>query len=238
MTNRVRVKICGLTRAEDAQCSIDSGAEFLGLIFTPSSPRHVSIEQARAIIEGIKPPKGSESTLDLDSPIRWVGVFQNQGLKEIQELLVQLPLDYVQMHSPTDALFRAALPVPVFQAQPLDPTQFISPAAAGAALLEPQKGSGITINDWLHTASGEDWRRLQPWNETFPLLLAGGLTPDNVLSGLELLHKKQCAPFALDVASGVEEAPGRKDWAKIQAFCTAVHAVPSNFSGDFLLCDP
>jgi phosphoribosylanthranilate isomerase len=219
----VRVKICGLTSIEDAQHASDAGADFLGLIFVPGTPRVLTVEQARAIMDGVR----------LSENARWVGVFQDQSLTDVQVILSQLELDYVQMHSPTDELFRAALPVPTCQVQVLDSSQFVAPTAAGAVLLEPLKGSGVTVLDWMHKAAMGDWHKLKSLNEGFPLLLAGGLNADNINECLSILRKKSCAPFAIDVASGVESAPGIKDVAKVEAFCRIVHACPTNFSGNF-----
>jgi len=219
----VRVKICGLTSSEDAQYASDAGADFLGLIFVPGTLRFLTVEQARVIMDGVK----------LSENARWVGVFQDQSLTNVQVILSQLELDFVQMHSPTDELFRAALPVPTFQFQALDASQFSAPTAAGALLLEPPKGSGVTLLDWINKAVMADWHKLKSLNEGFPLLLAGGLNADNISECLSELRKKGCAPFAIDVASGVESAPGKKDVAKVEAFCRIVHACPTNFSGNF-----
>jgi phosphoribosylanthranilate isomerase len=219
----VRVKICGLMSIEDAQYANDAGADYLGLIFVPGTPRVLTVEKARAIMDGVK----------LSQNTRWVGVFQNQSLTDVQVILSQLELDFVQMHSPTDELFRAALSVPTFQAQTLDVNQFLAPAATGAVLLEPPKGSGVTLLDWIQKAGLEDWHKLHTFNEGFPLLLAGGLNSDNINECLSTLRKKDCAPFAMDVASGVESSPGKKDAAKVGAFCRIVHACPTNFSGLF-----
>jgi phosphoribosylanthranilate isomerase len=222
--SRVRVKICGLTRVDDAQVAIDAGAKYLGLIFA-ASPRKIKIEQALKLIDGVQQPK---------EPSRWVGVFQDQSLEAIQEIIDQVPLDFVQLHSATSQDFRGELPLPVFQAQPLIATEFVSPRSAVAALMEPVKGNGERLPDWLENADSHDWSCLREWNEGFPLLLAGGLSADNVAYTLDFLRRHDCAPFALDVASGIEKAPGEKDWEKVRAFCKTVHAIETNFSGNFL----
>jgi phosphoribosylanthranilate isomerase len=237
----IRIKICGITTVEDARLAIEAGADFLGLIFAPRSPRCVEIKTAREIALAVKeetPPLG------WGGATRLVGVFQDQDLAEIQAVVKQVPLDFIQLHGEEPLSLAAQLPLPVIRFAPLVEAGPLlgwnaeidtTGKRIAALLLEPPKGSGLSLPDWLE-AHPDGEAALRTISRETPLFLAGGLTPDNIAA---VLHRVR--PFAVDVASGVEiqpGAPGRKDAGKLRAFCATIRESHSDFSGDPLLCNP
>lgn len=228
----IRIKICGITTVEDAQLAVDAGADFLGLIFAPHSPRRVEIETAREIAQATRAIKTAPS-------VRLVGVFQDQDLAEIQAISEQTPLDLIQLHGEEPAALPAQLPLPVIRFAPL--TEAIPPASSwteancgrvAALLSEPPKGSGLSLADWLD-AYPDGETALRAISRKTPLFLAGRLTPDNIAAVLGRVR-----PFAVDAASGVEIRPGIKDPGKLRAFCATIRESHSDFSGDPSLCNP
>ncbi|MDD3580604.1 MAG: phosphoribosylanthranilate isomerase [Desulfobacca sp.] len=202
----VRVKICGLTNLADARLASDLGAHALGFIFYPKSPRYIAPEAARDIIAQLPPLVLS------------IGVFVNEELATVRKLSDQIGLDWVQLHGeePPDycqALGRNVIKViPVKDATSLD----LMTAYQGrvrAFLLDTYKsgqkgGTGQTF----------DWSLAVQAKTRGPVILAGGLTPENVAAAVQAVH-----PTAVDVASGVEAAPGRKDPNKLRAFFKALN---------------
>ncbi len=196
----MRVKICGITNVEDALVAEAAGADAVGLIFTERSKRRVTLAQAQTISDALGPF------------IMRVGVFVDAPLGEVLEAARTLRLGAVQLHGSeppeyAEALRPAVRVIKVFAFTPdLTPDTF-SQFPADAVFIEgPTPGSGETFS----------------WNEAaalkgFPkLVLAGGLTPDNVAAGVRSLQ-----PYAVDVASGVERAIGLKDPIKVQDFVRA-----------------
>jgi phosphoribosylanthranilate isomerase len=201
-----RVKICGITRAEDAWRAVALGAASLGFNFYSASPRYVTPQSARAITDGLPPF------------VTAVGVFADEvDSGRIAAIARQAKVSAIQLHGPrfpedltllrTFPLIRA---VPV--GQDFDPSR-LQTFTATAFLLDacdPQRigGSGRTI-DWnlARQAAGQGT----------PIILAGGLTPENVSEAIRLV-----GPYAVDVATGVESRPGIKDEAKLRAFFDAV----------------
>ena len=192
--NHVRVKICGITRLEDALCAEDAGADAVGLNFVAGTKRAISLNQAAAISSGLGPL------------IARVGIFRDATLEEILATLREVKLTAVQLHGLETDDFAAtvALHAPVIRAVSHGS---VLPASDTLLIDNLEGGSGQTF-DWnaLETSAlrGRRW------------LLAGGLTPQNVASAV-----RQLQPWGVDVSSGVERAPGVKDHAKITAFITA-----------------
>ncbi|MGL4611492.1 MAG: phosphoribosylanthranilate isomerase [Trueperaceae bacterium] len=194
-----RVKICGITRIEDAVAAEKVGADAIGLIFAEHSKRRVSMEQALAISGSLGPF------------ISRVGVFVNQPLHAIETIAKTLRLDALQLHGEEDAEFVKALSknyriikAICFENQcPQDYLNF----PADALLLDGLKpGSGTTFN-WSVAAAFKGFPKL---------ILAGGLTPKNVRAGITALE-----PYAVDTASGVEETPGIKNHTLLHDFLRA-----------------
>ena len=194
--NAVRVKICGITRAEDAHAAARYGAAAIGLVFAERSPRRVSIEQARAICTDLPPWLGV------------VGLFMQHEADFIANAIEQLALNWLQFHGSEPESFCRSFQRPYVKAIAMagQAPDFLAYRSASAVLLDAHApgqpgGSGQTF----------DWHGIKPPER--PWILAGGLTPDNVSIALEQLN-----PPALDVSSGVESAPGIKDDKLMQQF--------------------
>lgn len=213
LSSRVRVKICGITRAEDAQAAIAAGADALGFVFFAKSPRYVAPEKAAAIIRALPPF------------VTAVGLVVDASADEIRALLQTVPLSLLQFHGDESNEFCAQFGKPWIKALTVKPD---SDVAAGIA--KHPGASGILLDAWhpdLKGGTGQtfDWRRF-PQNTGKPLVLAGGLTPENVAEAITLTQ-----PYAVDVSGGVEKIDaaglpqkGIKDAAKIEAFIEAVNA--------------
>jgi phosphoribosylanthranilate isomerase len=198
-------KICGVTRLEDAQATATAGADFLGLNFWSGSRRQVHLADARDLAAAAR-------TAGKEKVIRIVGVFVDASIDEIEAIAVTVPLDVVQLHGgETAATCREVFQrtgLPVWKARTLDETAGLAGWPVAAILLDAatpgRGGSGKTI-DWAAAAAIA--------RGATPVVLAGGLTPDNVADAVRTVR-----PWAVDVASGVETAPGVKDAGKIAAF--------------------
>lgn len=192
------VKICGITRAEDAAAAVDAGADALGFIFWPDSPRFIEPARARAIVA------------DLPPFVTPVGVFVNQPVEHVFGVAATVGLGAVQLHGEERPADAARLGRPVIKAIPVAPGNEVDLDAWPARVMllldvhDPVKrgGTGRTI-DWSAAASIAAKRRS---------ILAGGLTPENVGDAV-----RQVKPFGIDVSSGVERSPGIKDHDRLRA---------------------
>ncbi len=202
MTARVRIKVCGLTRPEDALAAEAAGADALGVIFAAGSRRRVDVAQARRVLAPVGPF------------VARVGVFVDASVAEVLEAVRGARLSAVQLHGGEDAATVAELArhVPVVRAvrwRPgFDPADHAEAPIAALLVDGPEPGSGLVF-DW--GAAAASLARGPRW------VLAGGLTPDNVAAAVARLK-----PHGVDVASGVESAPGVKDHARLRAFVAAV----------------
>jgi phosphoribosylanthranilate isomerase len=203
--NRVRIKICGVTRAEDALAAVRLGADALGFNFWPGSKRHVTAAAARAIIVRLPP---------FVTP---VGVFVNQPEGEMRAIAAETGIQVFQLHGDEPPELCARLPLPVVKAIPVDQVRTLSRLLSyevSAFLLDtPSRGyggSGVPF----------DWSLAEGVSEVAPVILAGGLTPENVAAAVRAVR-----PYAVDVASGVESSPGVKDMARMSRFFAAVREV-------------
>jgi phosphoribosylanthranilate isomerase len=199
----IRVKICGITTVEDALLAVDLGASAIGLVFWPSSPRRVGIERAQDIVAALPPLVGA------------IGVFVNQ-VEEAAHVAREVGLGTVQFHGDEDPESYTAFPIRVIKAVAVRDATACRAAAALPAettvLLDAHDpirrgGTGLPI-DWSIAAHIARERRV---------ILSGGLNAANVAEGIAAVK-----PYAVDVSSGVESAPGRKDPAKLAAFFEAV----------------
>ncbi len=198
----VRVKICGLTRPEDAHSALRHGADYLGFVFA-ESPRRVRAEEILPWLDELR----EEAEL--------VGVFRDQSLEEVLQAVERLDLDLVQLHGKERGAEWQGLPVRVIEARAVTQAR-VTPSrlreSSWATLLDsasPQGGGSGQVFPWQRAVALAKRRRV---------FLSGGLTADNVASAIGQVH-----PFAVDVSSGVESAPGRKDPDKLAAFLRAVH---------------
>jgi len=201
---RTRIKICGITRPEDAGFVVDAGADGIGLMFYKRSSRFVSIQQATGIAEKIPP------LVDL------VGVFVDPPEEEVHAVLDRVPLSILQFHGNESAAFCEGFGKPYIKAMRMsdriDPEmESLTHPKAGAFLLD-------TFNPNAHGGTGEtfEWSRARA-NLASPIILAGGLTAENVGTALSVSNA-----WGVDTSSGVEKKPGVKDIQKIMAFCRAV----------------
>ncbi len=233
-----RIKICGITNPTDAMAAIEAGADWLGLIFVPQTPRFVPVESATEIMRQLR-ALYPETTV--------VGVFQNQSLSDIERLIQVLKLNRVQLHGHESPDFCAQISVPVIKTLLLHPelpeldiselrrqsATFLEVPQVQALLLDLPKGSAIpSVLNVTHSDAHSE--KLRSFLSDFPCLLAGGLTPDNIQPALQIFQ-----PAGVDVASGVEQAPGKKDVDKIKRFCHIVqnfHPQPNH--GENASCNP
>jgi phosphoribosylanthranilate isomerase len=200
----MRVKICGITRPEDALHAENAGADALGLNFVPGTKRFISLERAREVLSVLGPF------------VARVGVFQNASLETVLETVQTLGLNVAQLHGHESDEFALEIEriVPVVRAVKLEP----DPAHFDRPFVLPEVGSAFLI-DGPDPGSGQlaDWSRLEASNlGGRRWLLAGGLTPENVAGAIARLK-----PWGVDLASGVESAPGIKDPTKVTAFIRA-----------------
>ena len=201
----VRSKICGITRIEDALAAVEAGADAIGFVFYPKSPRAVSVQQARAINAALPPF------------ISTVGLFVNASPCELNETLDAVPLDLLQFHGDETPEQCEGYHRPFIKALRVQAGDDI---AASCRLYS--RASGILLDTFVSGVPGGtgetfDWA-LIPSGLEKPIILAGGLTSANVAQAIA-----QVRPYAVDVSGGVEQSKGLKDHAKIRAFMSAVH---------------
>jgi len=202
--------MCGVTRRRDARVAVEAGVDGLGFIFHEKSPRAVTPEEARRIIEELPPF------------IDTVGVFVDKKRDEVEEIIQYCRLNYAQLHgeeSPKycERLIRFAAPCQVLKAFRVGPELNDEVIAPYAPFIR-----GLLLDTYDRSMAGGtgrtfDWSRIAHLHLQRPLILAGGLHPDNVSEAL-----RQVLPYGVDVNSGVEESPGIKDHGKIIRFVRQV----------------
>lgn len=195
----VRVKICGITRLDDALHAVRSGADALGFVFHEASPRHLNPEQAASIIKALPPF------------VQVVGLFVNAESEFVNATAGKCRLDLVQLHGDEppeycDLIERRV--IKAFRIKAIDSIEPIKNYRVAGILLDAFSpnaygGTGITFNWEIALAAAKN----------VPVILAGGLNPDNVRQAVEMV-----APYGVDVSGGVETAPGRKDPEKVTEF--------------------
>ena len=192
------IKVCGITRLSDAVHAVEQGATALGFVLWPRSPRAVSVERAAEIIA------------ELPSLVMTVGVFVNEPIDGIRSAAERARLTAVQLHGDEPPAYADALDWPVIRAVSVGEIDRAADAwSAETALLvdniDPVRRGG--------TGAAVDWTRAAGVAKTRRVVLAGGLTPENVATAIRAVH-----PFGVDVSSGVESAPGVKDLDKVTQF--------------------
>ncbi len=207
---RTRVKICGITNLEDAETAVAAGADALGFIFVPETPRYIKPTEAAQIMRMLPPF------------ITTVGVFRNAEHKIVEDIAAQCGLTAVQLHGTESPEFCTQLSLPVikvFELQSEEDLQTLHDYEVSAYLVDkPKSISSGTIN--LELA-------LKARHHTRKLILAGGLTPENVAEVIQYVK-----PYAVDVASGVESEKRKKDSRKIMAFIRAVRETDAKLPMD------
>jgi phosphoribosylanthranilate isomerase len=197
MTPDPILKICGITRSEDAHVAVAYGATALGFVFWPGSPRRVGVEQAGGIVRAL--PTGVDT----------VGVFVNESLEAIMRIVEETGVHTVQLHGDEPSSFGERIPRPIWRSTTIAKVEATARAWPKATLLLDaadlvrRGGTGVRV-DWDEAAGLTSGRRI---------VLAGGLTPANVADAVRLVR-----PSGVDVSSGVESSPGVKDGVKVAAF--------------------
>ena len=195
----IRVKICGITNAEDALVAVEAGADALGFVFFRGSPRFISPEQAAAIIRNLPPF------------VQMVGLFVNEDPVMVNSVADHCCLDLVQLHGDESPDYCATIKrrlIKAFRVKDASSLEALPDYPVAACLLDAwspaaRGGTGTTFN-WDIAARAAAER---------PIILAGGLTPENVAEAIATVK-----PYAVDVSSGVEIAAGKKDAALVRAF--------------------
>lgn len=204
---RTRIKICGITRPEDALAAARLGADAIGLVFHPRSPRYVELAAAREIVAALPPL------------VSVVALFMDPGRQEVETVLSGLTVDLLQFHGSESPAFCELFGRRYLKALPM---------GGGADPLAHARAHGQALGFLLDShapgqqgGSGEtfDWNHI-PQELPKPYLLAGGLHPGNVAEAV-----RRCRPYGVDVSSGVEAAKGIKDPAKLAAFINEVNRV-------------
>jgi len=192
------VKICGITRLEDAQQAVAHGATAIGFVFWPRSPRYVAPDRAAEIVR------------TLPSAVITVGVFVNEPVDRVRAIAATAGVGIVQLHGDEPPAYAGAVGYPVFRSVTLDDAAEASAAwPVGTRLLldaadrDRRGGTGVQV----------DWSRAAEIARQHSVILAGGLTPDNVAEAIGFVE-----PYGIDVSSGVESAPGIKDAMKVARF--------------------
>jgi phosphoribosylanthranilate isomerase len=198
------VKICGITQPEDAEQSVACGADALGFVFWPGSPRAIAVDRASAIAAAV-----TSAVI--------VGVFVDQALDEVRRIAEAVPLDAIQLHGNESVRYIERLGRPVLKAVGL------GQAGTGEADTWPDEVLLLldAVDPERHGGTGRtvDWRSAAVLARRRPVMLAGGIRPDNVGSAIHTVR-----PFGIDVSSGVESRPGRKDPARLTALFEAIDA--------------
>lgn len=210
--HRTRVKICGITRKIDLDTALKAGADAIGFVFYPPSPRVLHPENAAELARCVPPF------------VTRVGLFVNAEPREVLETLATVPLDLLQFHGEEDAGYCAQFGLPYLKAAR------VRPDSTRGDLLEFARAyptaRGLLLDAWVEAYGGVgqsfDWS-LIPDGLPLPLVLSGGLHAANVAEAVSKVH-----PWAVDVSSGVEVAKGIKDADKIAAFIAAVRVVDAS----------
>ncbi|NGZ11522.1 MAG: phosphoribosylanthranilate isomerase [Nitrospira sp. LK70] len=206
----MKIKICGITNGEDANVAVKAGADALGFVMYRKSPRFVEPASARAIVASLPP---------FMLP---VGVFVNEEAERVRALMDECGFALAQLHGDESALYCQKLGRPVLKAFRLkDSGTFLALAEfQGCANVR-----GVVIDafsDQAYGGTGQtvDWTLAQEAARSVPVILAGGLTPQNVAGAIQMVR-----PYGVDVSSGVELSPGKKDHHKLKVFIEAARLV-------------
>jgi phosphoribosylanthranilate isomerase len=213
------VKICGITTVDDGLAALDAGATWLGFNFHPPSPRYLTPEACAVLVAALRAERVSSRRFTA------VGVFVNRAPAEVAGILDRCDLDLAQLsgdeppedvHALAGKAFKAIRPdtpaAAIAQA-----THYTMPAVEGRPALLVDAAAGA--NRYGGTGKTADWALAEMLAASYPLLLAGGLRPDNIAAAV-----RQVRPWGVDAASGVESSPGRKDPALMRAFVAAAQA--------------
>ena len=207
-----RIKICGITRAQDALAAANSGAQMIGLVFCERSPRYLA------------PQNASRLAAELPLSLERVGLFVNPDVQQVHNSMHLAALDILQFHGEEDEQFCAQFGRPYWKAVRVRPGVDLLQCAA-----RYKNAQGLLLDAYVEgthggTGTSFDWN-LIPHNLPLPVILSGGLNAHNVARAI-----KQVRPYAVDVSSGVEASKGIKDAAKIAAFVKEVNNIDLQLS--------
>ena len=196
---QVKVKVCGMTSLKDALVAVEGGSDAVGFIFYKKSPRSVTMKTVREIV------------LELPPFVDTVGVFVDETAEQINKIADYCNLDIIQLHgdeSPTFCKKIRRKVIKAFRIKDMQSVKKLSSFQVSGFLLD-------TFSDNLHGGTGKvfDWNLALPAKKFGPVIMAGGLTPNNVQQAV-----RQIRPYGVDVCSGVESEPGIKDHKKVRAF--------------------
>ena len=196
---QIKVKICGMTQLKDALFAVEQGVDAVGFIFYKKSPRAVTMKTVREIITKLPPL------------VDTVGVFVNESAERVNKISDYCGLDLVQLHGEESPAFCRKIHrrvIKAFRVKDLQSIKQLEKFPVSGFLLD-------TFSDDLHGGTGKtfDWNLALPAKKMGPVILAGGLTPRNILQAV-----RQVSPYGVDVCSGVEKSPGIKDLEKVRAF--------------------
>jgi phosphoribosylanthranilate isomerase len=204
---KTQVKICGITSVADGQDAAEAGADMIGLMFYDGSPRHITLAKAVEISRALSPF------------VLRVGVFVNPDEEQVTRAIAECGLNLLQFHGDEDSDFCTQfglMSLKAIRVRDAESLKQLERFNNDAFLLDAYSKSGLG-----GTGEKFNWElAVEAQKFGKPIFLAGGLTPDNVAAAVELVH-----PFAVDVSSGVESAPGKKDAAKVRMFIQAAKAV-------------
>ncbi len=207
MTARTRIKVCGITTPDAAAAAVDAGADAIGFVFVPQTPRHINPDDAAEIMFALPPM------------VTAVGVIQDLDVDAFCELEQRCPAQMMQLHGKEPVETVKACGPGIVKAFKFEAATIGSQLKRWGAIDEVD----AVLIDGSAGGTGEsfDWNALVPHLDGFdkPIILAGGLDAGNVAEAISIIR-----PYAVDVSSGVESSPGVKDPAKIAAFCAAVRA--------------
>jgi len=213
---RTRIKICGITREEDLRASVEAGADALGFVFYPKSPRYITPEQAARLCAALPPFVGA------------VALFVNPSLEQVEQVADAAPLSLIQFHG--DETLEQCAAIAAAVRRPFVRAFRVKPGTAASDLLECELSyraaspwfSGLLLDAFVDGYGGAgkvfDWS-LIPKELAPRVVLSGGLSVQNAAEAVVRLR-----PFAVDISSGVEQQKGIKDACKIAAFIAAVRA--------------
>ena len=202
---QVKVKICGMTNLKDVKVAVDGGVDAVGFIFYKKSPRSVTMQVVREIV------------LELPPFVDSVGVFVNETAEQINKISDHCKLDRVQLHGDESPAFCKKIRrrvIKVIRVKDIQSLKKLSDYPVSSFLLD-------TFSEDKYGGTGKvfDWNLAYPAKKYGPIILAGGLTPNNVRQAIQRIQ-----PYGVDVCSGVESQPGIKDHKKMQAFLKNVKA--------------
>lgn len=206
----IKVKICGITNSEDARAAVEAGADALGFVLHRKSPRCVPMDVVKAIVAALPPF------------VLPVGVFVNEEAATVREVMDQCGLALAQLHGEETASYCETLGRPILRAIRLRGSGDLLALAEykGRAQVRGFLVDAFSEKEYGGTGQVADWGLAAEAAKSAQILLAGGLTPENVQEAI-----RQVRPYGVDVSSGVEASPGKKDHAKVGAFIRAARLV-------------